>query len=481
MKKILYTIWLLPLLLGSCDLLDIKPVNSMVPVSVEDYESVLLGGYPRTEFFMKTDLATDNVYANLNCGRDVDKNLVPWYVWAGTHQLAEVEDSYWQQLYQSVFYANTVLDEFAGRTPSADEKELFDRVRGEAYALRAYCYFYLVNLYADIYAPENLDKPGVPMPLSAEDVNAYTQNNRRETIGKVWEQIVRDLEAATKDLNGKEAKSLYRFGYTSLQLLKARVYLFMGRYNDAIEAASNVIATKSLYDMNNMQEYIDEKGNKNAFSGNFGFIDTGYKDEVLFFVGGKANNNIFYYSANMFKPTEELLNLCRREEQGMDYRRYIFESFADLTTGDGIQEGPTDYHMFATQEKNCYYIGLKISEAYVIRAEAYARQGNSKEAVNDLNRLLVNRIKADQFIALQESDFTQETLLKRVLEERRVELAFDGGLRWFDLRRLGKPALTHVYENGLVYHLKQGDLRYVLQIPESEQINSPNIDLNPRD
>ncbi|MDE7073740.1 MAG: RagB/SusD family nutrient uptake outer membrane protein, partial [Odoribacter sp.] len=196
---------------------------------------------------------------------------------------------------------------------------------------------------------------------------------------------------------------------------------------------------------------------------------------------GKANNNIFYYSANMFKPTEELLNLCHREGQGMDYRRYIFESFADLTTGDGIQEGPTDYHMFATQEKNCYYIGLKISEAYVIRAEAYARQGNSKEAVNDLNRLLINRIKADQFIPLQESDFTQQTLLKRVLEERRVELAFDGGLRWFDLRRLGKPALTHVYENGLVYNLKQGDLRYVLQIPESEQINSPNIELNPRD
>ncbi|MDE5610926.1 MAG: RagB/SusD family nutrient uptake outer membrane protein, partial [Odoribacter sp.] len=68
-----------------------------------------------------------------------------------------------------------------------------------------------------------------------------------------------------------------------------------------------------------------------------------------------------------------------------------------------------------------------------------------------------------------------------VLDERRVELAFDGGVRWVDLRRLGKPAQTHVYENGLVYNLKQGDLRYVLQIPESEQVNSPNIELNPRD
>ena len=52
MKKIFYThVLLLLALFSSCDLLDIKPVNSMLPVSVEDYESVLLGGYPRSDFF----------------------------------------------------------------------------------------------------------------------------------------------------------------------------------------------------------------------------------------------------------------------------------------------------------------------------------------------------------------------------------------------------------------------------------------------
>ena len=47
MKKIFYThVLILLTLFCSCDLLDIKPVNSMLPVSVEDFESVLLGGYP---------------------------------------------------------------------------------------------------------------------------------------------------------------------------------------------------------------------------------------------------------------------------------------------------------------------------------------------------------------------------------------------------------------------------------------------------
>lgn len=482
MRKIYYIIiTFIGFGLQSCNLLDIKPVNSMLPVSVEDYESVLLGGYPRQEFFMRTDLGTDNVYANLNCGREADRNLVPWYIWADATQLADQEDTYWMQLYQSIFYCNTVLDEFESRTPAPEEEELFETVRGEAYALRAYCYFYLVNLYADVYSEENLNKPGVPMPLSAEDVHEFTQDNVREPIGDVYEQINRDLDAATADLQGKQAKSLYRFGYTSLQALKARVYLFMGRYEDAINAASDVISSKSLFDMNNLQSIIDEEGEQYAFSGNSGFIDTDYRNEVLFFVGGNAINNIFYYSTNMFKPSEELLALCNRDPNTTDYRKYIFSSFADLTTAEGIQTGPTVYYMFAQQEKQCYYIGFKLSEAYVIRAECYARLNQLGNAVADLNDLLVNRIKSDGFVALNEVDFTQETLLQRVLEERRVELAFDGGLRWFDLRRLGKPAQTHVYENGQVYNLRQGDPRYVLQIPESEQVNSSDIELNPRD
>ena len=482
MRKIYYIIiTFIGFGLQSCNLLDIKPVNSMLPVSVEDYESVLLGGYPRQEFFMRTDLGTDNVYANLNCGREADRNLVPWYIWADATQLADQEDTYWMQLYQSIFYCNTVLDEFESRTPAPEEEELFETVRGEAYALRAYCYFYLVNLYADVYSEENLNKPGVPMPLSAEDVHEFTQDNVREPIGDVYEQINRDLDAATADLQGKQAKSLYRFGYTSLQALKARVYLFMGRYEDAINAASDVISSKSLFDMNNLQSIIDEEGEQYAFSGNSGFIDTDYRNEVLFFVGGNAINNIFYYSTNMFKPSEELLALCNRDPNTTDYRKYIFSSFADLTTAEGIQTGPTVYYMFAQQEKQCYYIGFKLSEAYVIRAECYARLNQLGNAVADLNDLLVNRIKSDGFVALNEVDFTQETLLQRVLEERRVELAFDGGHRWFDLRRLGKPAQTHVYENGQVYNLRQGDPRYVLQIPESEQVNSPDIELNPRD
>ncbi|MDR0543769.1 MAG: RagB/SusD family nutrient uptake outer membrane protein [Odoribacteraceae bacterium] len=483
--KYIHTL-LLPvlLLMASCDLLDIQPVNRMVPVSVADYESVLLGGYPRAEFFMRTELATDNVYANLNATNAPAAINEPWFVWASTHLLPDAEDAYWNQLYSSIYYANSVLDQFAGMTPEPEEKALFETVRGEARALRAYCYFYLVNLYADTYEEANLDKPGVPMPLSAEDVHQHTQNNARVPVGEVWEQIDKDLEAAARDLSGKPSKSLYRFDYISLQALRARVYLFTRRYDEAIAAASDVIAARPLFNMNDMQEYIDDQGERYAFAGNTGFIDRGYKDEVLFFVGGRANTNIYYYSTYTFKPDPALLDLCYRAEadSARDYRRYIFDSFAASPT-DRVAQGPTVYHMFATQEKYCYYIGFKVSEAYVTRAEALARRNTGQDrdnALRDINALLAARHKASLYAPLAAADLPGDQLLARVLEERRLELAFDGGLRWFDLRRLGKPAITHAYKDGNTYSLAQGDPRYVLQIPFSEQENSPNMPLNPR-
>lgn len=479
--------YLTPLLLcslifTSCNkMLDIKPVNRMMPVSISDYESVLVGGYPRVDYFMKTELQTDNVYANLNIIATPQKDLELWFTWAPSKQSDGTEtDPYWGQLYTSIYYANTVLDNFNDRQPEFNERDLYETVKGEAYALRAWCYFYLVNYYAEPYSPATVKAYGVPMPLSAKDVHQNTQNNIREPLEKVYAQILSDLDQASGLLAGKKARNIFRLDASAVQALRARVLLFMGDYEKAIAAATDVIVNKPLSDMNNMQAYIDEKGNYYSFNHNTGVIDAGdYKNEVLFFTGGVANQNIYYHSNAMFRPSPELFALCNRATGGSDYRRYIFATFADLNTTDGKLNGPTLYNMYAKQDKPCYYIGLKVSECYVIRAEAYARLKQKDKAITELNTLLVRRIRKGEFVPLKAADFTDETLLNRVFEERRIETAFEGGLRWMDLRRQGKPALSHVYKNGQIYEIKQNDNRYLLQLPLSEINNSPSIPLNP--
>ncbi|MFD2554369.1 RagB/SusD family nutrient uptake outer membrane protein [Sphingobacterium tabacisoli] len=482
-KSFLFVAMTVGLGLSSCTgLLDITPVNGMKPETISDYESILLGGYPRRDYFLRTELMTDNAMVNLNTTYKLGAAEEPWFVFSSSHMLGEPIDPYWGQLYQTIFYANTVLDKFAGITPDASEKKKYDQVKGEAYALRAYAYFYLINMYADVYAPENLDLPGVPMPLDAEDVNEFSKDNVRQPIEKVWAQIESDLKQAETLLQGKPGNDRFRFNITTVQLLNARVALFMGKYDKAIDYASEVMASVRLSDMNTMQTHIDKAAElKYAFSGNFGFIDTDYNNEILFFTAGRANQNFFYYYQAAAKPTEELLQLTKRNGDLVDYRQYIFDSFEDFSIQGAALVGKTVYNMFATQDRNWFFIGLKASEAYVIRAEAYARKLEYGKALADINKLLVTRYKKGSFVGLQESDYTDKNdILKRVLDERRLETAFDAGLRFFDLRRLGKPEIKHIYKNSQEFVLKKNDPRYVLQIPESEQNNSPNMPINPR-
>lgn len=486
--KIIYKLKFIALILSvvsltSCNnMLDIQPVHSMKPETINDYESILLGGYPRVDYFMKTELLTDNVYVNLNSTYKPSAADEAWFLFASSHLLeTQINDPYWGQLYKSIYYANTVLDRFEEISPNDSERNLYDKVKGEALALRAYSYFYLINMYADIYHEANLELPGVPMPLDAKDVNETSQNNVRVPIGKVWEQITIDLEEASELLQGKDASDRFRFNYTSVQLLRARVALFMGNYDKAIEHSTYVMGSAKLSNLSTMQAHIDSKSIKYAFSGNFGFIDTDYNKEILFFTGGRANNNIYYYYQGALKPTSELLELTKRHGDLTDYRQHLFASFEDPLTPEGLPIGETCYYMYATQERYSYYIGLKASEAYVIRAEAYARQEQYDKALDDLNDLLKTRYKKESFSPLNKSDFSdQDDILLRILEERRLETAFDGGLRFFDLRRLGKPEIIHIYQNGQEYILKENDPKYVLQIPQSEQTSSPDMPINPR-
>lgn len=467
---------------GCKDMLDIKPVHSMMPKSIADFEAVLLGGYPRADFFIKTDMLTDNVYVNLNADNLPAQDNERWFTFSSSLLApGTLSDPYWGQLYKSIFCANTVLDHLKKIVPSPEEKELYDQIRGEAFALRAYSYFYLINFYADVYQAENLQLPGVPMPLSAENTVEYSGNNQRAPIEEVWKQILTDIQESSELLNGKQITDRYRFSADVLALFHARVDLMMGNYASAVSFATEVIDNHPLADLSGLEALIVKDGASKVLTYQYGFVDTQINKELLFFVGGKANNNPYYYATGPIKPVEALLDLSRRYGDLSDYRQLIYDPFEDPASSQAIKIGKTVYKMYASQDLLWYYVGFKASEAYLIRAEAQVRLKNSDLAIADLNTILKSRMRKDKVVTLKTADFVDAAaVLDRVLEERRLELAFDGGLRFMDLRRLGKPEIVHVYKNADIYTLHKNDPRYLLQIPPSESENSPDMPLNPR-
>lgn len=199
-----------------------------------------------------------------------------------------------------------------------------------------------------------------------------------------------------------------------------------------------------------------------------------------FFTGGRAGTNPYYYATGSMKPSLDLLTLTKRYGELTDYRQFIFDPFEENAV-QAIKTGKTVYKMYASQDLIWYYVGFKASEAYLIRAEAQARLGKDELALKDINQILASRMRKDFVVTLKATDFANNAaVLDRILAERRLELGLDAGLRFMDLRRLGKPEIQHVFKDARVYTLAKDDSRYLMQIPPSESENSPNMPLNPR-
>lgn len=125
------------------------------------------------------------------------------------------------------------------------------------------------------------------------------------------------------------------------------------------------------------------------------------------------------------------------------------------------------------------FTGVATDEMYLLRAECYARAGNTSAALADLNTLMSKRWKTGTFVPFTAPDANEALLL--ILKERRKELLFRS-LRWTDLRRLNKePALAQTITrvlNNQVYSLEPDSWRYTLQI-DREAILFSGMQQNP--
>ncbi|HEY9259301.1 RagB/SusD family nutrient uptake outer membrane protein, partial [Chitinophaga sp.] len=127
---------------------------------------------------------------------------------------------------------------------------------------------------------------------------------------------------------------------------------------------------------------------------------------------------------------------------------------------------------------------LGVPETYLIRAECNARANSLSAALDDINKLRLNRITPAAYKVFTPSDFNNdaEKVLRFVLEERRRELAFTG-VRVIDLKRLNKETrfqkkVTHIAE-GITYELLPNSNNYVRQLWPAATIFNPDWPLNP--
>ena len=363
--------------------------------------------------------AQGRVSVSLHAGLQADEIAAPPGSYLNANYRNNARYDFWSPVYKLVYRTNAALQGLTSSTTlSADVKE---RLLGEAYFLRAFCFFYLVNLYGD-----------VPILTSPD----YKTNalSARSPMSKVYEQIISDLNLAKSLLTdgywdasiAKPSDDRVRPNKWAATALLARAYLYAGNWKGAFEEATFVIDQKASYDTVPLNS-VFLKNSKEALwqlqpsYENGTFYNT--LDAQLYVLSNGPNPYL-----NPAVASDFLLNTFEATDKRKE------EWIGINTTNDGkTYSFPFKYKFNLPDVPNEEFVMvLRLAEQYLIRAEAKLKLGDEGGAKADIN---VIRTRA----GLPNTNASgSEQLMAAILKERQVELFSEWGHRWFDLKRSGK-------------------------------------------
>lgn len=441
MKTRILLITLLGLLtLTSCDdFLDITPTGKVIAQTGEEFRALLTYEYHNfaKDRYMTT-LRTDEIQMDVTKTSSTDKDAY-LDLWRWQDDTPAPTTSYfsWRTYYHTLYIANYVIEHQSEITEATSAE--VNQLVGEAYMLRAYCHFLLVNLYAEPYThcvPETTR--GIPMQLEA-DVTAVLGCS---SVKAVYEQVLSDLDKAEQYLQVEtwELGKNYRFNKPSAQALRARTYLYMGDWKNALTAVTTLLETyNKLENMNSSK-----------------ILPNSYKS-VESIVSLESFSSNLYTAINT--PSFDFINTYRTGDQRKSkfYKKVTSSSYT-------LQKGGGDE----------FVSSFRTAELYLTAAEAAARLGDTDAAISHLTPLLENRLNKSALATATTliGEMSEEELIQEILDERARELAFEGH-RWYDLRRTTQPTLTRDY-NGATYTLTPQ--QYTMRFPSEAVAANPEIE-----
>lgn len=312
----------------------------------------------------------------------------------------------WNSSYSQIYAANSVLEGIAGSSSltSADKQQL----AGEALFVRALIHFYLVNCFGNIPYVTETD---------------YKKNSKvsKFSEGTVYGFIKQDLEQAVNLLPANySGNAKIRPSKGAALAMLARLSLYMELWDEASNYASAVINEKELYDYSVPLDLMFLKDSRST---------------IWHLMPPAAGRNTYEGNTSIFTqgpPTAAAISTQLFNAFTLnDKRKAQWMKSVSNSTG-------TWYHAYkykrqsTTASSEEYSIVLRISEQYLIRAEARAHTGNLIGAKDDLNRIR-NHAGLENTTAI-----TAEEIIDAVISERRFELFTEFGHRFFDLKRTGR-------------------------------------------
>lgn len=453
--------FLIPILSGllftvSCtDQLDRVPVDSLVEATafqtVGDLENGItgaLGNLNPDNMVAFNAIFTDNCRIGINNGGQQLALLSQQLNSNGGDQ------GLWVDRYNVINGLNRVLAAADAVTPGQGETARYNDVRGMALALRAYLHLELLSYYGF----DMLD--GSALGVVYQNFVATEQTGERNTTAEVFTEIENDLAAASSLITSTDVNFPTADFIT---FTRARAALYSGNYPTAVSLAGSLIAK---YPLANATQYAA------MFGGDADATEVIWKfDNVQGANNSVAGNFIFTGTGGDFiEASTELRNAYSAGDIRRDIALAASTAASPFNVGDSwtINKYPPN--------ADANYINdfkiMRVSEMYLVRAEANARQSAFTQAASDVRAVRTARsssVVTPVYTSLNEA-------MQDIVDERRLELCFEGH-RYLDLKRtkdlfnvgITRDAADVGYtNNNFPSSVSATDNRFIFPLPDAE-------------
>lgn len=397
------------------------------------------GGFDHTSEIQFNALFTDELSIGFdNGGQGIGNGTYSFVLNPGS----AISGALWTRYYGAIVSINLLLDAAQNVIPEAGEQAQYNDIVAQARALRAYAHFQLLSYYSP-----DLTDDSAPGVILVDFIPSVDQFLPRNTTGEVFASILNDLSMAEPDLADDVNATFVSTSF--VKALRARVALYRRNYTTADGIAADLLTDFSLADRDQYVDLFDDAGNTGVIFKLERTVNDAYDRQGATGsanAGGWAGANFAFVNGTLdgspyFEAGRSLFNLLDPDDIRYDVNIHptsvINPDYAtdpDPRTTDILVVGK-----YTGSEGQPLMNDLKIfraAELVLIRAEAAAAAGDLAGAAAFVKQLRDARFTAAQPLP---SYASQQAAYADILDERRIEFAFEG-YRWLDLKRLGTDA-----------------------------------------
>jgi hypothetical protein len=367
-----------------------------------------------------------------------------------------VSDSKYEKMY---FIINNVCNVVLKNADAASgDRVLANQLKAQAYILRAYMHYLLVNFYAKAYNPATAATDG-GIPYVKED-NVITDPNKKSTVAEVYANILADVNSGLA-LNSLAATPVnnMRVGLAFAYGVQAQVMLAMRNYTGALAAANSSLAINSTV--------IDDNIFKPLGGTVWGKTPVTSPDNLFYaaYKGSPLLNTISPEVIANYEPGNVINSFIKPYYPGVSF------------TINGLTGAPLWYYTAATYAINT--AGLTTSDTYFIKAECLARTQNVSGAMDIINMIRRKRIAVASYAPL--SATTEAQAMAYLMKASKTEFLFTLK-NYFNIKRWNtedayKQTITRV-ANGITYQLSPASPLWIFPFPQSGTAYNPNLTQN---